>query len=99
MTSPWGNPAPLPNPPRTWPIVVPVESCCGVLVGEEHDCPAFAAEAMAAFSAPIVLPAHSTVPCLTDPALQVWRPGPDMVEAMSPPIRWSITTDGVEVGL
>lgn len=34
-------------------ITVPLEPCCGVFVGEEHDCPAFFAEMVAAFANPI----------------------------------------------
>ncbi len=35
-------------------FTVPVESCCGVFFGEEHDCPAFVAEALDMLSRPIV---------------------------------------------
>ena len=49
MTSPWGNPAPLPNPPRT----VPVKACCGLLINDVCDCAAWAAEVLAAFASPI----------------------------------------------
>lgn len=74
-------------------MTVPVEPCCGVLVGEYHECPAFAAEVYAAFANPIELPTR------TDPALDVWRPGPDMVEAMCPPLRWQVSDDTVSVHL
>lgn len=83
----------------TWPLTVPVESCCGVIVGEEHDCWTFQAQAYAAFSNPILLPAHADLPALTDPALNVWRPGGDMVQAMCPPQRWQVTAEGVSVHL
>jgi hypothetical protein len=35
------------------PLTVVIKTCCGVLVGEECDCAAFAAEARGVFARPI----------------------------------------------
>lgn len=91
----------LPGPPTgptTWPITVQVKLCCELLINDECDCAAFSAEALAAFSDPILLRPHSDVPSLTDPALDVDRPGGELVEAMCPPGRWGVTDNTVEVG-
>ena len=85
--------------PCAFPITVPVKSCCGLFMGDVCDCASFFAEALAAFDNPIVLPPHSDVPILTDPALQVWRADAAWVEDMRPPYRWHATPDAIEVGL
>jgi hypothetical protein len=36
-------------------VTIPVKECCGVLVGDVCDCAAFAAQAAALFTTPLVL--------------------------------------------
>lgn len=84
-----------------WPITVS-DSLCGHLRGEPHDgeCDYWRGVVLGEYpppDMPVRLPRVG--PHRTDPALDVWRPGPDMVEQMCPPLRWSITDAGVGVGL